>query len=216
MRKLAYYPVFLNIRGKKCVVVGGGEVALRKVRALLECGADVTVVSPTLEPELTKFVEAKRIRPIYREYKPGDLKGAFIAFAATDVKEINSKVAKNTTERGMLVNVVDSPEESDFIMPSLIRRGDLILAISTSGTSPALAKKIRTRLEQIFGEEYVSLLSVIKEVRKELKQEEVRVSAEDWQEAIDLDLLLGLIKTGKREDARAALLKKLKTFQEET
>jgi siroheme synthase-like protein len=193
------------------VVIGGGKVALRKIKTLLECGADITVISPSLDPELTELVEAKGIDHISREYEPEDTKDVFIVFAATGVKEINSKVAMNANKQRMLVNVVDSPEESDFIIPSLIRRGDLILAVSTSGRSPALAKKIRTRLEQVFGEEYGLLLSMIKDIREEFKKQGVGISAESWQKALDLDLLLDLLKRGKREKARSFLLKELKS-----
>ena len=207
---LVYYPIFLNLEGKKCVVVGGGEVALRKVRALLDSGARVVVVSPTLNSGLAQLARVETISLISREYEPKDLKDAVIVVAATDIAEVNQKIAKKARKHGILVNVVDRPEESDFIMPSLVRRGDLILTVSTSGASPALAKKIRMRLEQTFGEEYTPLLSLIKEVRKELKEQQLRVNTEDWQKALDLDLLTHLIQAGEREKAKAALLEKLK------
>jgi siroheme synthase-like protein len=207
---LVYYPIFLNLEGKKCVVVGGGEVALRKVRALLDSGAKVVVVSPTLNSGLAQLAEVGTISLISREYEPKDLKNAVIVVAATDIAEVNQNIAKKARKHGILVNVVDRPEESDFIMPSLVRRGDLILAASTSGASPALAKKIRMRLEQTFGEEYSPLLSLIKEVRQELKEQQLRVNTEDWQNALDLDLLTHLIQVGEREKAKAALLEKLK------
>jgi siroheme synthase-like protein len=212
---LIYYPIFLNLEGKKCVVVGGGEVALRKVRALLDSGAKVVVVSPTLNSGLAQLAEVGTISLISREYEPKDLKDAVIVVAATDIAEVNQKIAKKARKHGFLVNVADRPEASDFIMPSLVRRGDLILAVSTSGASPALAKKIRMRLEQTFGEEYSPLLSLIKEVRQELKEQQLRVNTEDWQNALDLDLLTHLIQAGEREKAKAALLEKLKPSRED-
>ena len=212
---MAYYPIFLNLEGKKCVVVGGGEVALRKVRALLDCGAEVVVVSPTLNPDLAQLAEVGTISVISREYEPKDLKDAVIVVAATDIAEVNQNIAKKARKHGILVNIVDRPEESDFIMPSLVRRGDLILAASTSGASPALAKKIRMRLEQTFGEEYSPLLSLIKEVRQELKEQRLRVNTEDWQNALDLDLLTHLIQAGERQKAKAVLLEKLKPSRED-
>lgn len=212
---MAYYPIFLNLEGKKCVVVGGGEVALRKVRALLDSGARVVVVSPTLNPDLAQLARVETISLISREYEPKDLKDAVIVVAATDIAEVNQNIAKKARKHGILVNVVDRPEESDFIMPSLVRRGDLILAASTSGASPALAKKIRMRLEQTFGEEYSPLLSLIKEVRQELKEQRLRVNTEDWQNALDLDLLTHLIQAGEREKAKAVLLEKLKPSRED-
>jgi siroheme synthase-like protein len=213
---LVYYPIFLNLEGKKCVVVGGGEVALRKVRALLDSGARVVVVSPTLNSGLAQLARVETISLISREYEPKDLKDAVIVVAATDIAEVNQNIAKKARKHGILVNVVDRPEESDFIMPSLVRRGDLILAVSTSGASPALAKKIRMRLEQTFGEEYTPLLSLIKEVRKELKEQQLRVNTEDWQNALDLDLLTHFIQAGEREKAKAALLEKLKPSREDS
>jgi siroheme synthase-like protein len=213
---LVYYPIFLNLEGKKCVVVGGGEVALRKVRALLDSGARVVVVSPTLNSGLAQLARVETISLISREYEPKDLKDAVIVVAATDIAEVNQKIAKKARKHGILVNVVDRPEESDFIMPSLVRRGDLILTVSTSGASPALAKKIRMRLEQTFGEEYSPLLSLIKEVRQELKEQQLRVNTEDWQNALDLDLLTHLIQAGEREKAKAVLLEKLKPSREDS
>jgi siroheme synthase-like protein len=212
---LVYYPIFLNLEGKKCVVVGGGEVALRKVRTLLNCGAKVVVVSPALNSDLAQLAEAGTISVISREYEPKDLTDAVIVVAATDIAEVNQNIAKKARKHGILVNVVDRPEASDFIMPSFVRRGDLVLAVSTSGASPALAKKIRMRLEQTFGEEYSPLLSVIKEVRQELKEQQLRVNMEDWQNALDLDLLTYLIQAGEREKAKAVLLEKLKPSRED-
>lgn len=193
------------------MVIGGGKVALRKIKTLLECGADITVISPSLDPEITELVEAKGIDHISREYEPEDTKDAFMTIAATDVTETHLKIAEEARNQRTLVNISDSPEQSDFIVPSFFRRGDLILAVSTSGRSPALAKKIRTRLEQVFGEEYGLLLSMIKDIREEFKKQGVGISAESWQKALDLDLLLDLLKRGKREKARSFLVKELKS-----
>jgi len=118
-----YFPVFLDVRRKKCVVIGGGQVAFRKIRTLLDCGASVTVISPVLHPDLSELANKKSIQVIRRSYKSRDLKGAFIVIAATGTKETNRKVAKEAGRVGALVNVVDDPEPSDFIVPSLLRRG---------------------------------------------------------------------------------------------
>lgn len=205
-KPVTYLPAFLDIHGKKCIVVGGGKVALRKVKILLDCGANVTVISPTLHPDLAQLVNKKALHRISREYKSGDLEDAVIVIAATDVKEINDQVAEEAKRLGALVNVVDDPEASDFIIPSFFRRKDLAIAVSTSGTSPALARKIRTKLEQIFGEEYAILLSLIEEVRSELRRRGIGVSPETWQEALNLDLLIELLKADQREKARGVLL----------
>ncbi len=205
-----YFPVFLNVRRKKCVVVGGGQVAFRKVRMLLDCGASVTVISPVLRRDLTELANRKSIQVIRRSYKLGDLKGASIVIAATDAKETNRKVAKEAGRVGALVNVVDDPKPSDFIVPSLLRRGDLTITISTGGMSPALARKIRTRLEESFGEEYALLVSLVEEVRSTLRRKGMKIDTEGWQDALDLDLLTHLVRTGQKQKAKAVLIEKLK------
>ena len=205
-----YYPIFLNLKGKKCVVVGGGRVALRKVRALLDCGADITVISPKPHAEISKLFKNKAIRLIRRSYERGDLRGAALSIAATRAKEINRKVAEESKKNGTPVNVVDDAELSDFIVPSSFRRGDLSVAISTSGMSPALAKKIRAKLEKNIGMEYAYLLSLIADIRSEIKKKGLRVSAKAWQESLDLDSLILFLKAGRHEEAKATLLGKLK------
>jgi len=207
----AYYPVSLNISGRKCVVVGGGQVALRKAKALLEHGADVEVISPDLCPELVQLAGSGEIRVLAREYQPGDLKKAFVAIAATDDSEINQRVVAEARKDAVLVNVVDDAENSDFIVPSYLRRGEVTIAVSTSGRSPALARKIRTRLEKELGDEYASLIHLIGEVRAEVKREGMKVDGDRWQKALDLDLLLELISRGDGEKARAILLSNLKS-----
>jgi precorrin-2 dehydrogenase/sirohydrochlorin ferrochelatase len=147
-----YYPLFLDIEGKKCVVIGGGEVATRKVKALLTCRADVVVISPEIEDELKRL----NISWIKREYRYGDLDGAQIVISATDSPEVNKKVSEEAREKNILVNVVDNPKLCNFLVPSTLRRGELCIAISTSGRAPSLAKAIRIRLEKIFGPEYES------------------------------------------------------------
>jgi len=208
----AYYPIFLNVNVKRCVVVGGGKVALRKVKMLLECGAKVTVISPALHQDLVRLAQGKAIRLIERDYESGDLDGAVVVIAATDVEEVNRSVAHEAKKRGIFVNVVDDPGESDFIVPSFLRRGDLTIAISTGGTSPALAKKIRTKLEQDFGKEYTLLLPLIGEVRSTLKEKKIKVREEAWQEVLDLDSLIRLIQNSQRERAKTLLLSKLKAY----
>ncbi len=204
-----FYPMFLNISGKRCVVVGGGRVALRKVRALIEHGASVEVISPTLCPELNKLAETSEIKLLRRQYQAGDLKRALLAIAATDDKDINQQVVKEAKGKAVLVNAVDDLENSDFIVPSYARRGDITIAVSTAGRSPALARKIRTKLEKELGDEYASLVSLIGEVRAEAKRQGIKITGDDWQEALDLDLLARLLKRGDVEKAKAILLKNL-------
>ncbi len=208
-----YYPVFLNLSGKRCVVVGGGQVALRKVRALLEHRANIEVISPDLCSKLSQLAGSGEILVLHREYQAGDLKGAFIVIAATNDSETNLKVVKEAQRNAVLVNVVDDAENSNFILPSYLRRGDITIAISTGGRSPALARKIRTRLEKDFGDEYASLALLIDEVRTEVKRQGIKVNSDAWQEALDLDLLNDLVRRGDNEKAKVILLNNLKRQQ---
>lgn len=204
-----FYPLFLKISGKRCVVVGGGGVALRKVKALLEHGASVEVISPDPCLELVGLAEKGRIRILQRHYQPGDLRKAFLAIAATDNSDINRQVVKEAKSKAVLVNVADDPENSDFIVPSYMRRGDMTIAVSTAGRSPALARKIRARLEKDFGDEYASLVRLIGEARAEVRRQGIKISGDDWQEALDLDLMLDLLKKGDEKKAKAVLLDRL-------
>jgi siroheme synthase-like protein len=209
-----YYPLMLNLKGKKCVVVGGGHVALRKVKMLLDCGADITVVSPKPHLGMAKLSEKKAIRLIHRDYKVGDLTDATLAVASTDVKEINRTVAHEAKRLGILVNVVDDPRLSSFILPSFFRRGHLTIAVSSGGTSPALARKIRSNLEKSLGKEYATLLSLISEVRSAIKERGYVVDGEMWQEVLDLKLLIRLIQKGQKTKAKTLLLSKLEASLE--
>ncbi|MFC2007606.1 bifunctional precorrin-2 dehydrogenase/sirohydrochlorin ferrochelatase [Chloroflexota bacterium] len=208
-----YYPIFLNISGRRCVVVGGGQVALRKVKALLEHGANVDIISPALCPELTELSRSGKIQVLHREYREGDLKDALVTIAATDNSDVNLKLAEDGRKHTTLVNVVDDANNSDFIAPSYLRCGDVTIAISTGGRSPALARKIRTRLEKDFDAEFASLTQLISEVRDEIKQRGIKVDAEVWQAALDLDLLADLLRRGDSEQTRAVLLHNLKISQ---
>ena len=208
-----YYPILLNIQGRKCLVVGGGPVALRKVKALLEHGANVEVVSPTFCPELNQLATDGAIRAIQRDYKSEDLQHAFIAIAATDNAKTNERVAAEARRRGVLVNVANDPKSSDFIVPSYLKRGDVIIAVSTSGRSPALARKIRSELENDFKAEYAQLAIVADEVRSDLKQEGITVSSDAWQEVLSLNSLMELLRQGKNRDVKKIMFTRLKTLE---
>jgi precorrin-2 dehydrogenase/sirohydrochlorin ferrochelatase len=206
----SYYPVFLDVRGRKCVVVGGGQVACRKAEGLLECGADVEVISPDLGSGISELAGTGKIKVFRKRFNGEVLQGALIAVAATDDEDINREVAEEARRRGVLVNVVDDAPDSDYITPSCLRRGKIVIAISTSGSSPALARKIRTVLEKDFGEEYAALAGLVEEVRTGLKRNKIKVDSERWQKALDLGLMLELLRKGDREKARTVLLNKLK------
>jgi precorrin-2 dehydrogenase/sirohydrochlorin ferrochelatase len=208
-----YYPIYLNICDRRCIVVGGGEVALRKVQILLEYGAKVNVVSPELDIELIKLAQDNKICTFAREYKDGDLEGAFVAIAATDSDEINRQVAAEARKRAVLINVVDDAKYCDFIVPSVMRRGDITITVSTSGKSPALARKLRLKIEDEIGKEYAELTELIAEVRGEIIREGVKVSGENWQEALDLPALFKLLAEYGKEKASEYLLNNLKSKQ---
>jgi len=209
----AYYPIFLNIAGKKCLVVGGGKVALRKVQAFIEHNAAVEVISPVFCPELSKLAEDGVIRVQLRPYKTEDLNSAFVVVAATDDAAVNKRIATEAKQRGVLVNVADSPQNSDFIVPAYFKRGNVIVAVSTSGKSPALACKIRSELEKDFIAEYAQLASLIDEVRSELKQQRTSISSYIWQEIVSSHSLLELLKQGKSREAKETILQKLKGLE---
>lgn len=208
-RSFPYYPLFLNISEKRCVVAGGGSVALRKVKTLLEHGAEVIVISPDLCSGLTGLAENGQIQVHRRQYRQGDLKDVFIAVAATDNKDINREIMNEARTEAVLINIVDDAENSDFIVPAHMRREDITIAVSTAGKSPALARKIRTKLEKEFGEEYSNLCKLISETRYEIKKQGLNISNEDWQQSLDLDTLIDLLKKGDREKAKTFLYNKL-------
>ncbi len=204
-----YYPVFLDLAGRKCLVIGAGVVARRKVEILLEHQARVQVISPELCPELEKMAAEGLIEATVRRYQNGDLAGAFLVIAATDSAAINQMVSSEAKQRGQLINVVDDAAKSNFIVPSLLRRGDITIAVSTSGMSPALARKIRVNLEERIGPEYGELARLINEVRCQLRDSGQSISPEQWQQALDIDHLIDLLKVSKNE-AKTALLRDLK------
>jgi precorrin-2 dehydrogenase/sirohydrochlorin ferrochelatase len=165
---MRYYPIFLKIEGRAVLVVGGGEVGARKVETLLRCGARVGVVSPALVPWLEEKVREGTVELVGSEYDERQLHGRSLVIAATGEGELNSKIASDAERRDLLCNVVDFPSEGNFIVPALMRRGSLTLAISTDGQSPALARKIREDLEERYGEEYADLLHLLGAVRVRL------------------------------------------------
>ena len=168
MQKQKYYPVNLDIRGRDCLVVGGGAVGARKVATLLACGAKTTVVSPKTVPEIDRLADAGNIRLLRRGFSPDDLGGRFLVIGATDDENLNRRISAEAEKRGMLCNIADFPEGCNFILPAVVRRGDLLIAISTSGTSPAFAKALRKRIEADFGPEYGRFLDLMGAVRSRL------------------------------------------------
>ena len=153
-----YFAAFLDIRGRRCLVVGGGEIGERKTRALLDSGARVTVVSPSLTPGLAALAASGRLVHRARRFLRSDPRGCALAVAATGDPRVDRTVAAAARRWRALVNVVDRPRYCDFIVPSVLRRGELQIAVSTGGRSPAIAREIRRRLERLFGPEYGELI----------------------------------------------------------
>jgi precorrin-2 dehydrogenase/sirohydrochlorin ferrochelatase len=163
---MSFYPVLLDLTAKKVLVVGGGQVAQRKVETLFEYEAKISLIARTLTDKLNDMVECGRVVFLGKEFLPAHLDGAFLVIAATNDKGLNHRVSEEASRRGMLVNAVDQPADCNFIVPSIIRRGDLLVAISTSGKSPAMAKRIREQLECQFGQEYEITLKIMGRVRE--------------------------------------------------
>ncbi|MHC1697080.1 MAG: bifunctional precorrin-2 dehydrogenase/sirohydrochlorin ferrochelatase [Geobacteraceae bacterium] len=165
---MKYYPINIDIRGKVAIIVGGGAVAERKCQMLLEAGAAVTVIAPRLSKGLRGLLEKGTIHHCARDYRPGDLAGAFLVFAATGDRAISTAVAEEAAEWRILANIADMPDRSDFTTPSAVSRGDLLLTVSTGGKCPVLAREVREELNARYGEEYGEVLRILGAVREKL------------------------------------------------
>lgn len=203
---MPYYPIFLDLDNQKVLVVGGGEVAERKIKNLLIYGCQISIISPHLTPHLKELVARRRIHHLPHESLGAVMDDAFMVIAATDNPKVNSQIASQAKERGLLVNVVDQPGDCNFIMPSIVKRGDLQIAISTAGKSPALAKKLRTEMERMFGPEYDTFLDLLGMIRKKLLSRGQAPSRNKivFQELVDSNLL-DLIKKGNRNGVSTTL-----------
>jgi precorrin-2 dehydrogenase / sirohydrochlorin ferrochelatase len=195
-----YYPINLDINKRACLVVGGGRVGARKVKTLLECGADVTVVSTAAAAVLVRLAAERAIRLEQRPYRTEDVVGKFLVIGATDDEALNMRIHTDAERRGILCNIADRPSICNFILPAIVRRGDFVMAISTAGKSPAFAKHIRKRLESEFGPEYGQMLDLMGAIRTRLLAEDHAPEAHKplFEALIDGDLL-GLIKEDRPE-----------------
>lgn len=163
-----YYPIMLNIENKTCLIVGGGEIAYRKTLELIEYGASITLVSPSVNKDIKLLLENKSINYIQDRYDKVYLENVYIVIASTNDSKVNNEVFRDCTEKRILVNVVDEPKNCSFIVPSKIRRGDLTISISTNGKSPTLCRYIREELEKKYDEDYALYLDILGDVRKEV------------------------------------------------
>jgi len=204
--KTAYYPIFLNLKDQNVLVVGGGKVAERKIVNLLKYGCRIHVVSPQLTARLKKLVAEEKIQHIPEQSLNRFMTKASMVIAATDDTVVNSQIASRAKEKGLLVNAVDQPRDCNFIMPSIVKSGDLQIAISTGGKSPALAKKIRKELQALFGSEYGSLVRLLGAIREEvLAQGAASSKNKAFFENLANSDLLELIRKGDIHGIRAAL-----------
>jgi siroheme synthase-like protein len=199
-----YYPIMLDLRGRRVLVVGGGPVAQRKVEGLLAAAARVTIVSPTLIPDLAALAALSLIRHEARGYRRGDVLGFSLVFVATDDGEVTRLVADEGRAHGIWVNAADDPAHCDFVLPAVLRRGRLSVSVATDGTSPALAGAVRDALADVVGEAYGPLAELVAEVRHELRAEGRAPEGAIWRRALDADLL-GLVAEGRYGDARQRL-----------
>jgi siroheme synthase-like protein len=199
---MSYYPLFLDLNDRPCVVIGGGRIAADKTHALLEARARVTVVAQDLIGALADLAAVGRIKHAARLYQAGDLAGSVLAISATDDSAVNRLVWEEGRRSGVLVNVVDDVPLCDFIAPSVIRQGDLTVAISTSGKAPALAVRIRESLEEKFGREYARFLELAGAIRQSLAEKNPDFNARRtlWYRLVDSDVL-DLLRAGDEDAA---------------
>ena len=193
---MSYYPILVDLEGKTVLVVGGGAVAQRKIESLLNYGASIYIISRELTYRLKELVDTGKVRHIGQEFKESHLEEAFLIIAATDDKGLNRRISHSAGKKGRLINAVDQPSDCSFIVPSVVKRGDLVISISTSGKSPALAKKIRLELDAQFGGEYETFLILMGRVRKEIlslglpQSENSRI----FKQIVDSDMIKALAR----------------------
>ena len=197
--------MFIDVNKRRCVIIGGGNIGQEKVEKLLECDADVFVISPEVNPNVEDLASSQQISWDKREYQQGDLEGAFIAIAATDDNTVNRQIAKEAEDRNVLLNVVDVTHLCTFIAPSVARRGEVTIATSTGGASPALARTFREKLTTSRILEYADLAPILAQARAELVQRGVKVVPDHWQIQIT-DGLLNLVQSNKSDEAYKILM----------
>ena len=207
---MRYYPLFLDIKNRACLVVGGGAVGTRKVETLLDCGAVVTVVSRETTAEIDSLAQKGAVTLEKRTYRPEDLEGKFLVIGATDDEGLNRQISEDAGRRNLLCNIADQPSLCNFILPAIVDRGDLVIAVSTSGKSPAFAKKIRRALEKQFGPEYEPFLSLMGKIRDVLLAEAHQPEAHRhlFEQLIDAGLL-DMLRENRTGEVRDLLKRSL-------
>ena len=204
-----YYPIFLDVRDRKCVIIGGNGEAERKARSLLDCEAQLTLISPQLTPGLQELYQQGHITWHQRMFNTGDLMGAFLAIVAdTDDSQVNRTVSKEAKELNVVLNVMDVTPLCTFIAPAVLKRGEVTVAISTGGASPALARKFREELSSNSIMGYADLAPILSWARGELRRKRVTVDPDHWQKCLSDDLL-SIVQQGKQEEAMEKLMNDL-------
>jgi siroheme synthase-like protein len=208
----AYYPLFADLRGRRCVVIGGGAVAQRKVTALVRYEACVTVVSPEATPRLARYARAGKIVHRARRFRLADLRGAWLVYAATDDPRTNERVFRSATRQHLFTNVVDQPRLCSFIAPAIARRGEVVIAVSTGGRSPTLAKTLRREVQRVVGGDYAAMLRLLESLRGAAKR---RLPRYDDRKRYFAKLVEGrvfqLVRRGQLRQARGEALRLLHT-----
>ena len=199
---MMFYPVYLNLKNKAVVVIGGGEIAARKIESLIGTGASITVISPQVTPQIEALAQAKQLDLHLRAYASGDCDAAMLVFSATDDPVVSDRVFQDATLSGAWINTSDQPALCSFIMPAVVRRGDVAIAISTGGTSPGLAARLRQKSAEIIGPEYGQMAQLLSKARLEIRH---RIQGAAERKALhDRILDSDIIERLKRNDTAGA------------
>jgi precorrin-2 dehydrogenase / sirohydrochlorin ferrochelatase len=209
------YPVFLRVDRLRCVLVGGGAVAARKAHGLIEAGADITVVSPALHPDLQALSDAERIRWIQREAEDEDFADTNLVFLATADGATNARLEIAARKYGALVNRADSPDDGTFHVPAVIRRGDVAVAVSTGGLAPGIAQVVRDDIGSVLTETRLALLEVIAEARKALHDAGGNTDSDEWRDLLNDMVLLDYVTLGQRDLAVRHIMARVKSGSRE-
>ena len=200
-----FYPVFLNLTGRRCVIIGGGQIAEGKISKLLDSGAKIIVISPDATQGIRSFAERGQIELDLRKYQQGDLQGAFLVIAATNDRVVNQEIFEEAEKQGILLNAVDDMPRCSFIAPSIVEKGPVTVAISTGGASPALARKLRENMEVSSALDWADATGVLSKARQIIKDKQIAVDPQRWQCCMT-DELLTMIQAGHEYEALDLLM----------
>ena len=203
-----FYPVFLNLTGRRCVIIGGGQVAEGKVSKLLDSGAKIIVISPDATQGIRDYADSGQIEYNLRKYQEGDLNGAFLVVAATNDRVVNQEIFEEAEKSGILLNAVDDMPRCSFIAPSIVEKGPITVAISTGGASPALARKLREKLEVSPALDWADATNMLSHARQIIKDKQIALDPQRWQCCMT-DELLTLIQAGHEDEALEILMNRL-------